>query len=205
MVWYMTNGFQGTDVSSVTLYNTSITGENSDKMYVPAGTHTFTLSTNGDGTLTLSTDGSGSGQGTDPTEPAETRTIQFTDNKDWGNVHAYAFNDGGIFTHMDNLIGQCEIVVASDVQRQVGIILDVGHLHGGRKRLAGVGECRDIDTHPRGVGDVALEFDIGADDDIPVGHGKLVIGLSITLGFADSDIICHVGDLVANLAISVGG
>ena len=89
MVWYMTQGFLGTDVTSATLYNSSITGTDSDKLYVPAGTHTFTLSENGDGTLTLSYEDSGSGGGggqtttsggsqgggeqTDP--PATTKTI----------------------------------------------------------------------------------------------------------------------------------
>ena len=63
MVWYMTQGFLGTDVTSATLYNSSITGTQSDKLYVPAGTHTFTLSENGDGSLTLSYDGGSQGGG----------------------------------------------------------------------------------------------------------------------------------------------
>ncbi len=52
--WYMTNGWQG-EVNSVKLYNTSITGSSSDKMYVPGNVQvTFTLTSNSDGSLTLS-------------------------------------------------------------------------------------------------------------------------------------------------------
>ena len=52
--WYMTNGWVG-EVSSAELYNTSITGENSNKLKVPAGVDvTFTLVENNDGSLTLS-------------------------------------------------------------------------------------------------------------------------------------------------------
>ncbi|MCH5299176.1 MAG: hypothetical protein J1E96_05360 [Ruminococcus sp.] len=53
--WYMTNGWLGTDATSATLYNTSITGTNSNKLYVPAGVYVyFTLVENMDGSLTLS-------------------------------------------------------------------------------------------------------------------------------------------------------
>ena len=80
MVWYMTQGFLGTDVTSATLYNTSITGTQSDKLYVPAGTHTFTLSENGDGTLTLSYDGGGNiDQPTDPVTDPIIQTDPVTD------------------------------------------------------------------------------------------------------------------------------
>ena len=52
--WYMTNGWLGTDVTSVTLYDTSITGSNSDKLYVPGGVEVlFTLKEQSDGTLLL--------------------------------------------------------------------------------------------------------------------------------------------------------
>ncbi len=52
--WYMTNGWQG-EVNSATLYTTDITGENSNKLYVPGGVEvTFTLVENADGSLTLS-------------------------------------------------------------------------------------------------------------------------------------------------------
>ena len=53
--WYMTNGWLGTEVTSATLYNTAVTGENSNKLYVPGGVEVeFTLVDNGDDTLTLS-------------------------------------------------------------------------------------------------------------------------------------------------------
>ncbi len=52
--WYMTNGWQG-EVSSATLYNTSVIGDSADKMWVPGNVEvTFTLVENSDGTLTLS-------------------------------------------------------------------------------------------------------------------------------------------------------
>jgi hypothetical protein len=53
--WYMTDGWLGTDVTSATLYDTSITGADSNKLYVPGGVECiFTLRENSDGTLTLS-------------------------------------------------------------------------------------------------------------------------------------------------------
>ena len=53
--WYMTNGYPGNEATSATLYNTSITGQNSNKLRVPANTPvTFTLTENADGSLTLS-------------------------------------------------------------------------------------------------------------------------------------------------------
>ena len=53
--WYMTNGWLGTDVTSAVLYDTSITGSNSDKLYVPGGVEVvFTLKEQSDGTLLLS-------------------------------------------------------------------------------------------------------------------------------------------------------
>ena len=52
--WYMTNGWQGMDATSVVLYSTDV-NTNPDKLYVPGGMEiTFTLSNNGNGTLTLS-------------------------------------------------------------------------------------------------------------------------------------------------------
>lgn len=51
--WYMTSGWLGTNVSSATLYDTSVLN-NSDKLYVPGGVQvTFDLTVNADGTLTL--------------------------------------------------------------------------------------------------------------------------------------------------------
>ena len=53
--WFMTNGNLGTSVTSAILYDSSITGANSDKLYVPKGREIhFTLVENTDGTLTLS-------------------------------------------------------------------------------------------------------------------------------------------------------
>ena len=51
--WYMTDGWQGA-VDSVTLYHTSLLGEDANKLMVPCGVATFTLVENEDGTLTLS-------------------------------------------------------------------------------------------------------------------------------------------------------
>ena len=51
--WYMTDGWQGA-VDSVTLYHTSLLGEDANKLMVPRGIATFTLVENEDGTLTLS-------------------------------------------------------------------------------------------------------------------------------------------------------
>ncbi len=66
--WYMTDGWLGTNVSSATLYSTSVTGENSNKLYVPAGVDIcFRLVENGDGSLTLSYSMK---DGTDPFEPS---------------------------------------------------------------------------------------------------------------------------------------
>ncbi|MBR4655186.1 MAG: type I pullulanase [Oscillospiraceae bacterium] len=55
--WYMTNGWQGFDATSVTLYDTAVheLGEEADKLYVPSGvTATFTLVEGENDTLTLS-------------------------------------------------------------------------------------------------------------------------------------------------------
>ena len=52
--WYMTNGWLGTDATSATLFDTAITGESSNKLYVPGNVKVvFTLKENADGTLTL--------------------------------------------------------------------------------------------------------------------------------------------------------
>lgn len=53
--WYMTDGWLGEDTTSATLYDTSITGAASNKLFVPGGVDVvFTLVENTDGTLTLS-------------------------------------------------------------------------------------------------------------------------------------------------------
>ena len=52
-LWYMTDGWQGNQATSVTLYN-SQSIEGPDKLFVPGGKQvTFTLTDNGDDTLTL--------------------------------------------------------------------------------------------------------------------------------------------------------
>ncbi|MGN0509327.1 MAG: hypothetical protein ACI4GX_08825 [Ruminococcus sp.] len=51
--WYMTDGWAG-EVTEVTLFNTSVVGENADKLMVPAGEVKFTLTVNANDTLTLS-------------------------------------------------------------------------------------------------------------------------------------------------------
>ena len=52
--WYMTDGWLGTDATSATLFDTAITGESSNKLYVPGNVKVvFTLKENADGTLTL--------------------------------------------------------------------------------------------------------------------------------------------------------
>ncbi|MCD8026780.1 MAG: leucine-rich repeat protein [Clostridiales bacterium] len=70
--WYMTDGWLGT-TTTATLYNTSVLGEDADKLYVPAGTWTFTLVNNGDDTFTLSYLGEEAGT-TDPTDPTDPTT-----------------------------------------------------------------------------------------------------------------------------------
>ncbi len=53
-IWYMTDGWQGQDVTSVVLHNTLELAV-ADKLFVPANTHVvFTITHNPDGTLTLS-------------------------------------------------------------------------------------------------------------------------------------------------------
>ena len=70
---FMTNGFDP-DATEVTLYNVAITGEESDKLMVPAGKSTLTLKAYSDGTFKLSyvLNEAYTEPATDaPTEPAE--------------------------------------------------------------------------------------------------------------------------------------
>ncbi len=54
-VWYMTDGWQGNDVTSVTLYDTALIPTSANRLYIPAKTHVIlSLEHNSDGTLTLS-------------------------------------------------------------------------------------------------------------------------------------------------------
>ena len=86
--WFMANGFPGEGVTSTTLYSTSITGESSDKLWAPAGTVTFTLTSNGDGTFTLSEGGS------TPVDPVDTKYIEFTNTNNWSDVYIYVYGGG---------------------------------------------------------------------------------------------------------------
>ena len=52
-VQYMTDGWQGTDITHATMSNCG-TCDNGNKLYIPAGTHTLYLYDNGDGTVELS-------------------------------------------------------------------------------------------------------------------------------------------------------
>ena len=93
----MTNGFPGVGVSSAELFNTSVTGENSEKLMVPAGTYTFTLVKTGEDSYTLSYEEGGSnpiiipGGGEDPSDPTNpdpsgTYTVKFTKPDGWGET-----------------------------------------------------------------------------------------------------------------------
>lgn len=73
--WYMTDGWAGI-TKSVTLYSTSLLGEDANKLIVPEGKVDFTLVKNEDGTLTLSYESENepvipTEPVTDPTEPSE--------------------------------------------------------------------------------------------------------------------------------------
>ena len=80
--WYMTSGWQGTNKTSVTLYETRSLSR-PDKLFVPGGVQvTFTLVENSDGSLTLSytTTGSGyTGTSTKPTFTLKYPTVSFED------------------------------------------------------------------------------------------------------------------------------
>ena len=53
--WYMTDGWQGTDTTEATLFNTQNLGENANKLFVPGGVKlTFTLTPGENDTFTLS-------------------------------------------------------------------------------------------------------------------------------------------------------
>ena len=99
--WYMTQGYPGDEATSATLYSTSVTGENSDKLRVPGGVEvTFTLKDNGNGSFTLSyTTGSvqpttKGDETTTTVKPSGTITVLFTDALNWGAANVYYWNDG---------------------------------------------------------------------------------------------------------------
>jgi nitrogen fixation protein FixH len=70
--WYMTKEWLG-EVTTATLYSTALLDENANKLMVPAGEVTFTLTTNDDGTVELSYTVK-----EDPTEPTTEPTTQPT-------------------------------------------------------------------------------------------------------------------------------
>ena len=87
--WYMTNGWQGKDTTSVTLYNTNDLGKNADKMYIPPNVEiTLYIIENSNGTLTLWYD------------PADIKNTDHTDSY------------GGIFEELQFLIAQYSFGVA---------------------------------------------------------------------------------------------
>ena len=78
-VWYMTEGWQGTDVTSVTLYDTNSLFS-ADKLFVPGNvTLTFTLTENSDGSLTLSYTQAAEAPSTEPTVSLKYPTVSFED------------------------------------------------------------------------------------------------------------------------------
>ena len=77
--WYMTNGWQGTEVTSATLYNTN-TISTADKLFVPGNVEvTFTLTENGDDTLTLSYTTASTEPSTAPTVGLKYPSLSFED------------------------------------------------------------------------------------------------------------------------------
>ena len=99
--WYMTQGYPGDDATTATLYSTSVTGENSDKLRVPGGVEvTFTLKDNGNGSFTLSyTTGSvqpttKGDETTTTVKPSGTITVLFTDALNWGAANVYYWDNG---------------------------------------------------------------------------------------------------------------
>lgn len=52
--WYMTDGWLGTETTKAVLYNTKDLSDTANRLFVPVGAVTFTLTNNDDGTLTLS-------------------------------------------------------------------------------------------------------------------------------------------------------
>ncbi len=104
--WYMTNGWQGTAVTSVTLYNTSALS-NADKLFVPGGVEiTFTLKVNSDDTITLSYT-TGTVSTVKPTLTPKYPTVSFEDEI-LINVYFEALNitdvkEMGLLTYKSNV------------------------------------------------------------------------------------------------------
>ena len=123
--WYMTDGWQGI-TKSVTLYSTSVLGEDANKLIVPAGKVDFTLTANDDGTLTLSYESENEPEiptepATDPTaetDPTESTAAPATKDyylfgtinganygceDDWKTIGDYKFVDGKLSTTFDTV------------------------------------------------------------------------------------------------------
>ena len=101
-IQYMTDGWQG-NVNSVKLYpQPQLTNPN--KLVVPAGTQTLTLSDNGDGSLTLAygagnAGNTGGSTGGNTGTTTDTKTIYFDCGSAWSKANVYAWDDGkGEFT-----------------------------------------------------------------------------------------------------------
>ena len=111
-IQYMTEGWQGT-VNSVTLYPQPQLS-NPNKLVIPAGTHTLTLSENSDGSLTLAygegnadnTGGSSGGEGGSTVAP-DYYLVGYINGADYGceddyeNLGIYKFVDGKLTTSFD--------------------------------------------------------------------------------------------------------
>ncbi|MBQ3215551.1 MAG: starch-binding protein, partial [Oscillospiraceae bacterium] len=108
-IQYMTDGWQG-NVTSVKLYaQPNLTDPN--KLVVPAGTHTLTLSDNGDGSLTLSY-GAGSGTGGSTGGGTTTTTdyylvgyingANYGCEEDYANLGQYKFVNGKLTATFDS-------------------------------------------------------------------------------------------------------
>ena len=123
--WYMTDGWAGI-TKSVTLYSTSVLGEDANKLIVPAGKVDFTLTANDDGTLTLSYESENEPEiptepATDPTaetDPTESTAAPATKDyylfgtinganygceDDWKTIGDYKFVDGKLSTTFDTV------------------------------------------------------------------------------------------------------
>lgn len=103
-VWYMTDGWLGTEISSATLLNSAtatLTGNQWDKFFVKGGQATISITENENGTISIS---SGAGMGTvTPSTPAENPIeaengyykIYVYNTAWWDMVCYYVWNDAG--------------------------------------------------------------------------------------------------------------
>ena len=118
------------------------------------------------------------------------------------SVVANTIDGGGVFSYLNDFLWPCDGEMFALGERLLSVILDVGHLHRRCQLFSCIGERRDVDFHPRCVGDVTLEVDNSADGDILIWHSKLIIMVSGSLGLSDSYVISLVGHLVSLLAVT---